>query len=92
MHVALHIAEREFPIASDREAAQDALLLKEACQAALCYDWLIALCLLLEDSLLLAGKCPKQFFEASCPPQTQKEDFDFDDAFAHAEASVNLLA
>ena len=55
---ALHIAEREFPVASDHDAVNDALLVLEACQATCQYDWLIALALLLDNTLILAGDAP----------------------------------
>lgn len=41
---------------SDRDAAAEALLLKDACLATHSYDWLIALALILDDSATLAGK------------------------------------
>ena len=56
---ALHIAEREFPVASDHDALNDALLVLEACQATYQYDWLIALALVLDNTLILAGANPK---------------------------------
>lgn len=54
-NAALRIVERDFPIASNQEALGEAALLREACQAAQAYDWLIALALHLEDSTALAG-------------------------------------
>ena len=50
------MAEREFAVTSDREAAAEAMLLKDACLATHSYDWLIALSLILDDSATLASK------------------------------------
>ena len=40
---------------TDRDAANNALILLEAFQATATYDWLIALALLVDNTLILAG-------------------------------------
>ena len=50
------VVERELPVYSELEAAEEAHTLLEACQAAAAYDWHIALALLLDNTLALAGE------------------------------------
>ena len=51
----MRTAEQEFAIGNDREAASEAMLLRDACMQTQSYDWLIALSLTLDDSSSLAG-------------------------------------
>ena len=55
MPTALQIVERDFPIPSSQDSLAEAALLREACSAVQCREWLIALALHLEDTTALAG-------------------------------------